>query len=279
VESRHFLEASQAAVEGARVASVRLLAASIALLVLPGLLVACGGDDAGSSGSADVALLKGQPLLLVSGVDVPEDAADVQPSATFEDENVSGWTGCNSYTGGFEMNGSSLVISQIASTRMACPSPADGIEQEYLAALARVAGWSIEDDEVVLVDADESELLRYERATPVGRWQVTGLLTGDALASPIAGTKLTATFGDDATISGSSGCNTYTAAYTTDKGAIEIADVAGTKMACPQPAGVMEQETSYLTLLSRAASFRVDGPVLELLDVDRQRLVAFARAP
>ena len=131
----------------------------------------------------------------------------------------------------------------------------------------------------MLVDADEAELLRYERATPVGRWQVTGLLTGDALTSPIAGTELTATFGDDATLSGSSGCNTYDAAYTTDRGGIQIADVAGTKKTCAEPAGVMEQETSYLTLLPRAASFRVNGPVLELIDVDRQRLVAFARAP
>ena len=256
---------------------MRLFAASIALLVLPGLLVACGGDDAGSAGSADVTLLKGQPLLLVSGVDVPEDAGDANPSATFEDENVSGWTGCNRYTGGFEINGSSLVISQIASTKMACPAPANTIEQEYLAALARVVAWRTEDEEVVLVDAEEAELLRYERATPVGRWQVTGLLNGDAFASPIAETKLTATFGDDATLSGSSGCNTYTAEYTTDKGAIEIADLAGTEKACSEPAGVMAQEASYLALLSRAASFRVDGSVLELIDVDRQRLVAFAR--
>ena len=258
---------------------MRLLAAWIASLVLPVLLVACGGDDAGSAGSADVALLKGQPLLLVSGIDVPQDAAAAQPSATFEDENVSGWAGCNSYTGGFQIDGSSLVIGQIATTRMACPSPADTIEREYLAALARVAAWRTEDDEVVLVDADDAELLRYERATPVGRWQVTALLAGYALASPIAGTELTATFGDDATISGSSGCNTYKAAYTTDKGAIQIVDVAGTKKACPEPTGVMEQEASYLALLPRAASFRVDGPVLELIDVDRQRLVTFARAP
>jgi len=256
---------------------MRLLAALIASVALPGVLVACGGDDGGES--ADATLLKGQPLVLVSGVDVPEDAAAAQPSATFEDENVSGWAGCNRYTGGFQIDGSSLVLGQISSTKMACPSPGDTIERDYLAALERVAAWRTEDDEVVLLDADEAELLRYERATPVGRWQVTGLLTGDAFASPIAGTELTATFGDDATLTGSSGCNTYTAEYTTDKGAVEIADVAGTEKTCPEPAGVMEQETSYLALLGRTASFRVDGPVLELIDVDRQRLVAYARAP
>ena len=258
---------------------MRLLAASIALVVLPGLLVACGGDDAGSAGSADVTLLKGQPLLLVSGVDVPQDAIDAKPSATFEDENVSGWTGSTATPAASRSTARHSRSARSRRPGWHAGRPTNRIEQEYLAALARVAAWRTEDDEVVLLHADEAELLRYERATPLGRWQVTGLLTGDALVSPIAGTKLTATFGDDATISGSSGCNTYTAAYTTEKGAIEISDVAGTKKTCPDPAGVMEQESSYLALLPQAAAFRVDGPVLELIDVDRQRLVAFARAP
>ena len=132
----------------------------------------------------------------------------------------------------------------------------------------------------MLVDADDAELLRYERATPVGSWQVTGLLSGDAFVSPIAGTELTATFADDESVSGSSGCNTYTAEFTTDKGAIRIQDVAGTEKACAEPAGVMEQEATYLALLpSRVVKFRLDGNALELFDVDRKRLVAFTRAP
>lgn len=41
----------------------------------------------------------------------------------------------------------------------------------------------------------------------------------------------------------------------------------------------MEQEATYLDLLASVAAFRVDGAALELLDVDRKRLVAFTRAP
>ena len=256
---------------------MRLAVLSIATLLLPGLLAACGGDE--EPGSADVALLEGQPLVLVSGVDLPQDAAVARPSATFENETVSGSTGCNRYTAGFTIDGNSLGIGEIATTRMACPPPADAIERAYLAALAQVAEWREEDDEFVLVDADDAELLRYERATPVGSWQVTGLLSGDAFVSPIAGTELTATFADDESLSGSSGCNTYTAEYTTDKGAIQIQDVAGTEKACAEPAGVMEQEATYLALLPSVVKFRLDGNALELFDVDRKRLVSFTRAP
>ena len=223
-------------------------------------------------------MLRGQPLVLVSGIDLPQDVAVARPSATFENETVAGSTGCNRFTAGFTIDGASLGIGEIATTRMACAPPADAIERDYLAALGKVAGWRTEDDAIVLVDADEAELLRYERATPVGSWQVTGLLSGDAFTSPLAGTKLTATFEDGGHLGGSSGCNTYTAEFTTDKGAIQIAAVAGTEKACAEPAGVMEQEATYLALLPTAAVFRLDGRALELLDVDRKRLVSFTRA-
>jgi heat shock protein HslJ len=255
------------------------VAVTIASLLLPVLLAACAGDDGDGGTSADAAaLLKGQPLVLVSGIDLPQDAAVARPSATFENETVAGSTGCNRYTAGFTIDGDSLGIGEIATTRMACAPPADAIERAYLAALAQVAGWRTADDELVLIGEDEAELLRYERATPVGSWQVTGLLSGDAFTSPLGGTELTATFGDDGRLGGSSGCNTYTAEFTTAKGAIEIASVAGTKKACAEPAGVMEQETTYLALLPTAAAFRLDGRALELLDVDDKRLVSFTRA-
>jgi heat shock protein HslJ len=255
---------------------MRLVALSLAALLLPVLVAACGGDD---GATADAALLKEQPLLLVSGVDLPEASSGPRPSATFENETVSGSTGCNRYSGGFTLDGSSLEIGQLAVTQMACPPPADTIERAYLAALAKVAGWRADGEQIVMVDADEAELLRYERATPAGSWQVTALLGDDALSSPLAGTELTATFAEDGQLSGSSGCNTYSGAYTVDLGAIQIEDVTGTKKACAEPSGVMEQETAYLALLARAAAFAVDGRTLELVDVDRQRLVVFARTP
>jgi heat shock protein HslJ len=126
-------------------------------------------------------------------------------------------------------------------TAMACPPPADEVERAYVAALEEVAGWRSEGEELVLVDGDGEELLRYGIATPVGSWEATGILQPGALASPLVGTEVTATFGDDGSLSGSAGCNTYNAAYTTDGSSIEIDAPSSTKMACAEPEGVMDQ--------------------------------------
>jgi heat shock protein HslJ len=119
--------------------------------------------------------------------------------------------------------------------------------------------------------------LRYAAASPVGEWEVTAFLNGDALSSPLPGTTLTATFGDDGTLSGSSGCNRYMTTYTTNAGAIEIEPAGGTKMFCPEPEGVMEQEAAYLAALPTAVRYGLDGGSLTLLSADGAYVVAYAR--
>ena len=248
----------------------------LASLLVTGLVTGCGGGD---SGGADPALFESQPWVLVSGIDLPADVAVSMPSATFDAGTVAGSTGCNRYTAAYTVEGDSLEIGQVASTRMACPPPADAIETAYVEALGQVSAWRTEDDELVLVGADDDdELLRYQGATPVGSWQVTGLLRGDASTSPLAGTELTARFDDVGALTGSAGCNRYTASYTSDKGTIEITAPAATRRTCATPAGAMEQETAYLTLLPMAVSYHVDGTLLELLSADGVRLVTLVRA-
>ena len=99
---------------------------------------------------------------------------------------------------------------------MACPPPADAVERAYVDALERVAGWRSDGAELVLLDEDGAELLRYAAASPVGDWEATAFQTGTALASPLPGTEITATFADDGTLTGSAGCNSYTTTYTTE---------------------------------------------------------------
>lgn len=247
----------------------------VSLVVVGAVVSGCGGDG---GGGADPGAFEGQPWVVTSGIDVPQDIAVVWPSATFEDGRVAGSTGCNQYSGSYTVEGDSLELGQLASTQMACAPPADRIEQSYVAALDRVARWRLDGDELVLSDADGAEVLRYAPATPAGEWQVTGLLRGDASVSPLTGTELTAAFGRDGSLSGSAGCNRYTAAYTTDKGSIEIEQPAGTRMACAEPPGVMEQEAAYLAALPTAVRYRLAGSVLQLLDADGKALVTYARA-
>ncbi len=252
---------------------MRLAAAPLVLAVAAALAGGCG-DEEGSV--ADVSSLAGVPWVLSSGIDV-DGWEMVAPSATFEDGRMTGSNGCNVYGAPYTVDGSTLELGQITQTLIGCPPPAGDVETAFVAALERVAGWRVEDDELALFDENDDELLRFEAATPAGSWHATGILRADAVTSPIAGTEITATFSEAGELSGSAGCNTYRATYTTDKGAIEIASPAATKKLCPEPEGVMEQEAAYLAALATATRFRVDGRTLLLSTDDGTRVADFAR--
>ena len=177
------------------------------------------------------------------------------------------------------MDGDALEIGTVAGTNMACPPPADRVEREYLAALERVAGWQVDDGELVLSDADGRELLRFREASPVGAWVATSFRQRDAVSSPLVGTEVTAVFGEDGTLAGTAGCNTYRATYEIDGAAITIAEPAATEKACTTPEGVIEQEQAYLAALPLAASYRVEGNRLSLLTAEGTYVATYERSP
>jgi heat shock protein HslJ len=247
-----------------------LLAALLASTVVGG----CGGDDEESA--ADPSSLEGVPWVLVSGVDVDGWEA-VAPSLTFEDGQASGSSGCNQFGGSYTVDGNSLELGEIAMTSMGCPPPADEVERASMDALQGTAGWRLEGEELVLVDGDDAELLRYRPASPEGSWVATGLLQGDAFTSILIGSEITATFDEDGALTGSAGCNTYNSTYTTDGSTIEVDEPSSTRMACPEPEGVMDQEAAYLAALPTAAAFRVSGGLLELLSAEGSAVVTYTR--
>jgi len=66
---------------------------------------------------------------------------------------------------------------------------------------------------------------------------------------------------------GSDGCNRYTVGYTAKRGAIEFPQrAASTQMACPP--NVMKQAEAFMTALSGASAYRIEGGKLELLSAD-----------
>jgi heat shock protein HslJ len=244
-------------------------AASVALLLALGSAAGCGGDDGPGS-------FVGVPWVVSSGVDLA--GSDSVPSATFTDETVGGSTGCNRFTAPYTVDGDAMEIGTIAMTRMACPPPADAVERAYVAALGRVAAWHLDGADLVLADDDHNEVLRYEEASPLGDWEVTAFLSGDAVTSPLPGTTITASFADDGTLTGSSACNTYQTAFTLGRGSIEIEPPASTEMACAEPEGVMDQEAAYLAALPTAVGYRVDGGSLALLSADGTYVASYTRA-
>jgi heat shock protein HslJ len=67
------------------------------------------------------------------------------------------------------------------------------------------------------------------------------------------------------TMSGKSGCNSYTAPYELSGSSLTIGpNIAGTKAACPAPETAVE--TAYLGRLPKVASYEIDGQTLTLAD-------------
>jgi heat shock protein HslJ len=125
--------------------------------------VGCAGDEGGAT-VADRTMLEGQQWVLVSGIDLGVEDPASAPSASFEAGGVSGRAICNSYASSYTIQGSSLDVQPVALTRIACPAPGDALEDAFFDALEGAGRWGIEDDELVLMDADGDELLRFEHA-------------------------------------------------------------------------------------------------------------------
>jgi heat shock protein HslJ len=88
---------------------------------------------------------------------------------------------------------------------------------------------------------------------------------------------LTAVFDEHGRVSGSAGCNRFTAAYVATGTQVRITATASTRMFCDEPPDVMEQEAAYLAALADAVRFRLGAGSLELLDAEGDVLVALVR--
>jgi heat shock protein HslJ len=76
---------------------------------------------------------------------------------------------------------------------------------------------------------------------------------------PTEGSTLTISF-EGGQIHGLAGCNSYGGSYRLDREKIVFNEIFATLMACPEPDGLMEQETMFLQFLGEAQRFEiVDG--------------------
>jgi heat shock protein HslJ len=81
------------------------------------------------------------------------DFAHLQPTIEFTaDGGVSGFAGCNTFTGSYTTDGSTLTLTPLATTKMACQRPGSAVESDYLGALSGVTGWAIQPDGRLFLD-------------------------------------------------------------------------------------------------------------------------------
>ena len=218
--------------------------------------------------------LQGTPWQMVALADEDgaaiEVLADVEVTALFEDGRVSGSDGCNNYSGSYSIDGTDLSVGpEMMGTMMACPGPIMDQAGAYTAALTSAARYAIVNNQLRIMNDTGRTVVTYDVRVPTSltstAWQAIGYNNGkEAVVSIALDTEITAVFGEDGTLSGSAGCNNYSAGYEADDVNIKIGPAGSTRMMCGEPEGIMEQESLYLAALEMANVYSIDGDRLQL---------------
>ncbi len=124
------------------------------------------------------------------------------------------------------------------------------------------------------VDVTFGEEVAQAPSTLEGPLWVLTLIAGK---QPLEGAPIYASF-EDGKVSGSAGCNTYQGSYQSDADTLEVTPLALTRKLCPEPAGVMEQEQTFVSLLQSAKRYSTDNGLLTIFDHQGSAILTFSPA-
>jgi heat shock protein HslJ len=254
--------------------------AAIALATLALVATACGSSSSSSGSSAsttptttsDGSGIDGAWTLtsyLSGSAQTP--AASTPATITLgAGGKFAGTTGCNNLAGTWtgSPNGA-FTITPGPMTLIGCSDPAVAAQETAITTgLPKVTDSTLSGTTLTMQDSSGSALFTWTRGPSgiEGTYTVTGINNGNqAVVSTEATSKASITFGSDGTVSGNTGCNSFSGTYTIDGSSLEInGDVAATMMACDDAS--QQVETQFLTALSEVASWERSGQTVTLRD-------------
>jgi heat shock protein HslJ len=245
-------------------------------LVVSAWLSACAKGSGTEAGGTAAAELDGRTFLstsATSGGKPYELVPGTRIRLTFEDGRISANAGCNQLSGAYSLDGSTLVVDNMASTQMAC-DPARHAQDEWLSALL-VAGPTVAltGDDLTLATATEQLRLQDRRVADPDRplvgtaWRVESIITPDAVTSVAGGEKAAFTFAVDGRVSGNTGCNQFSGPYQKTADTITFGAIAMTKMACTGGADTVERAVVAL-FDGRPVTYKIEADQLTMTNPD-----------
>jgi heat shock protein HslJ len=163
---------------------------------------------------------------------------------------------------------------------MACESNLMQQESRYFSLMQKATTYEISGDQLTLSDISGIKLLSYKKhaGTPItGSWILFSYNNGrGAIQSVTSGGVTTAVFGSDSKLSGSGGCNQYSAIFKTSGQNITISQPTSTMIACEN--NLMQQETQYFSLLPTAATYETGGDQLTLFNATGTKILIYKTA-
>jgi heat shock protein HslJ len=206
----------------------------------------------------------------------PAGLADLTQPVTvrFEAGRAQGFSGCNRFSGGYQLEGDRLTLGPVAGTMMACPEPGMSVEDAFRQAFAGSFQYAIDGD-LLQVANSSGNSLQFEREAPPrldgSAWKVTSYNNNrQAVVGVLGDAEITLSFAGGE-VSGSAGCNNFHATYVTEGDRIEFGPAMTTRMACDEP--LMTQEQAFLAALASAVTWRIEGNVLDMHRADSERAI------
>ncbi|MCA9981788.1 MAG: META domain-containing protein, partial [Anaerolineales bacterium] len=196
------------------------------------------------------------------------------------DGSLTGTDGCNRFMTTFTQDGTNLTIEQPAGTMMACPEPVMEQADAFITALVSADNFVMA-DRLLVLRAGEQNLAAFVEDTQDltdTAWEVVSYNNGrEAVVGLIVGTQISANFGAEGDLSGNAGCNEYFTSFTAEDNAISISEPGATRRFCDEPAGIMTQEAEFLAALTTAATYTVEGNVLQMRTAEDALAVIMVR--
>lgn len=172
---------------------------------------------------------------------------------------VGGSSACNQYGGTLEINGTTIKISALSITEMACPDDrAMASEAAYVAALPRVTGAERDGDSLVLSGPDVE--LHFTRIQPVADadlvgplWTLDTLISGQVASTVLAAPTLQ--LKADGTLAASTGCRDLTGRYTVSGSTVKVTLDPYDLIACAEPMG--SQDVHVMKVIGAEGGFTI----------------------
>lgn len=195
-------------------------------------------------------------------------------TARFESGRLTGFGGCNNFSGSYSLDGNRLTVGPVASTQMACPEPGASTEAAFQKALTGSLDLALDGDHLSATTASGDQL-RFKREPPPRLagvdWKVTSFNNGrHAVVGVLGESSITLSF-KDGQASGSAGCNSFHGTYSTEGSKLQFGPLATTRRACEEP--LMTQEREFLAALASAVTWTIEGNVLDMHRADGERAI------
>ncbi|WP_329219734.1 META domain-containing protein [Streptomyces microflavus] len=264
----------------------RMAVSVLALLTL----AACGTESGSGSGSGDGSDTV-QSDVPVTGVAWSVDSLTVGGKKTEAPEGsrleidpkgrAKAGFGCNHISADARVEGDRITFGKPVSTQMACDETTEKAEKAALAAMDGEVTAKLSGEKLTLTTegGDTIALSEEKPADLVGtRWAVNTLLSGETATTVPADLPKERvphlTFGEDGTVHGNSGCNSFHGKAAVKGSTIDFGPPAGTRKMCPE--AEMEVERAVLAALDGPATYTIKGSTLTVTSKDGKGIGATA---